>query len=130
MSLTASRSSCGGIDKGGPDDLWRSSRTSGFHPHRVTDVIDEMHAVLSQESLSQSKEKQNPSPHHTCCNSKRLHLPKSLQVVHTLDTQGVCRMRSILIMLVTASDGRRSSKSQSQSHYASSGAIYPLSYSS
>ena len=62
VSSIASRYFGDGIDEGGPDDLWRGSRTSGFRPHRVTNVIDEMHAVLSQESLSQSKEKRKPKP--------------------------------------------------------------------
>ena len=133
-SSIASRSSGGGIDEGGPDDLWRGSRTSGFRPHRVTDVIDEMHAVLSQESLSQSKEKRKPKPPPHMLQFQETSFTKKptsgSYTRHTGSMQNVRYPDHVGNSQYEGYDGRRSSKSQSQSHYASSGAIYPLSYSS
>ena len=132
-SSIASRSSGGGIDEGGPDDLWRGSRTSGFRPHRVTDVIDEMHAVLSQESLSQSKEKRKPKPSpHMLQFQETSFTKKPTSGSYTRHTGSMQNVRYPDHVGNSQYEGydRRSSKSQSQSHYASSGAIYPLSYSS
>ena len=132
-SSVASRSSGGGIDEG-PEDLWRGSRTSGFRPHRVTDVIDEMHAVLSQESLSQSKEKRKPKPLPHMMQFQETSFTKKptsgSYTRHTGSMQNVRYPDHVGNSQYEGYDGRRSSKSQSQSHYASSGAIYPLSYSS
>ena len=129
-SSIASRSSGGGIDEG-PEDLWRGSR-QGFRPHRVTDVIDEMQAaVLSQDSLSQSKEKRKPKPPHTMQFQETSFTKKpstsSSYTRHTGSMQNVrYQDHHVGNSQYEGYDGRRSSKS----HYASSGAIYPLSYSS
>ena len=129
-SSIASRSSAGaGIDEG-PEDLWRGSR-QGFRPHRVTDVIDEMHAaVLSQESLSQSKEKRKPKPPHTMQFQETSFTKKPSSGSYARQTGSMQNVRypehHIGNSQYEGYDGRRSSKS----HYASSGAIYPLSYSS
>ena len=128
-SSIASRSSGGGIDEG-PEDLWRGSR-QGFRPHRVTDVIDEMHAaVLSQESLSQSKEKRKPKPPHTMQFQETSFTKKPSSGSYTRHTGSMQNVRypdhHVGNSQYEGYDGRRSSKS----HYASSGAIYPLSYSS
>ena len=133
-SSIASRSSGGGIDEGAPEDLWRGSRTSGFRPHRVTDVIDEMQDALSQESLSQSKEKRKPKPlQHIMQFQETSFMKKPSSNSYTRYTGSMQNVRypdHVGNSQYEAYDGRRSSKSQSQSHYASSGAIYPLSYCS
>ena len=133
-SSIASRSSGGGIDEGTPEDLWRGSRTSGFRPHRVTDVIDEMQDALSQESLSQSKEKRKPKPLQHMMQFQETSFmkkpPSNSYTRYTGSMQNVRYPDHVGNSQYEAYDGRRSSKSQSQSHYASSGAIYPLSYCS
>ena len=107
-----------------PDDLWQGSRTSGFCPHRVTNV-------MSQESLKE-KRKPKPSPHmmqfqETSFTKK----PTSGSYTrHTGSVQNVRHPDHVGNSQYEGYDGRRSSKSQSQSHYAFSGAIYPLNYSS
>ena len=133
-SSIASRSSGGGIDEGTPEDLWRGSRTSGFRPHRVTDVIDfidEMQDALSQESLSQSKEKRKPKPLQHMMQSQETKKPSSNSYTwYTGSMQNVRYPDHVGNSQYEAYDARRSSKSQSQSHYVSSGAIYPLNYCS
>ena len=129
-SSIASRSSGGGIDEG-PEDLWRGSRQSGFRPHRVTDVIDELHASLSQESLSQAKEKRKtkPLPHMMQFQETSFTKKPTTGSYNTRQTGSMQNVRypdHVGNSQYEGYDGRRSSKS----HYASSGAIYPLSYSS
>ena len=90
-----------------------------------------MHAaVLSQESLCQSKEKRKPKPPHTMQFQETSFIKKPSSGSYTRHTGSMQDVRypdhHVGNSQYEGYDGRRSS----ESHYASSEAIYPLSYGS